>query len=122
MGGLDLTVFGLVENLLNTRNVIAVNPGTGLPHIGGTEFIGSRNPQITDNFFIDRVLSGFPVALTDIVEEWRDEFARQDLNGDGEITLEESQETAFRAASGQINRPLNYGSPRQIRFGAEIRF
>ena len=113
-------MFGPVENFLNTRNVIAVNPGTGLPSISGTEFIDSRNPQITDNFLMEGT-TGFPIALTDIVEEWRDEFSRQDLDGDGKITLEESQETVFapRAAS---NPPLNYGAPRQVRFGAEIRF
>jgi hypothetical protein len=57
-----------------------------------------------------------------VLAEWRDEFSLQDLTGDGTITLEESQETAFRGAIATSNVPLNYGSPRQIRFGAEIRF
>jgi outer membrane receptor protein involved in Fe transport len=122
VGGLDLTVFGFVENILNTRNVIAVNPGTGLPNIGGTEFIDSRNPIIPVNFTADGTPAGFPLALTDIDEEVRGEFSRQDLNGDGTITLEESQETAFRGYIARSNSPLNYGAPRQIRFGAEIRF
>jgi hypothetical protein len=56
------------------------------------------------------------------VEEWQDEFSRQDLNGDGTITLEESQETFFRANVALSNSVFNYGEPRQIRFGAEIRF
>jgi hypothetical protein len=49
--------------------------------------------------------TGFPLNLTDdpltcpgcgiILTEWRDEFSLQDLNGDGTITLAESQETLF---------------------------
>ena len=122
MGGADLTLFTLVENVLNTENVIGVNPTTGLPNISGLEFTDSRNPQIPANFLNDEVLRGYPLALTDIKEEWRDEFSRQDLNGDGTITLEEGQETAFRGYIAQSNPPLHYGAPRQIRFGAEIRF
>ena len=122
VGGLDLNVFGLVENILNTRNVIAVNRRTGLPNIGGWEFVWSRNPIIPANFTADGTPAGFPLALTDIDEEVRGEFSRQDLNGDGVITLEESQETALLGAIAQSNSPLNYGPPRQIRFGAEIRF
>ncbi|HYO47931.1 MAG TPA: TonB-dependent receptor [Gemmatimonadota bacterium] len=122
MGGLDLTVFTLVENVLNTRNVFAVYSRTGLPNITGLEFINSRNPPIPVNTTSDGTPAAFPVALTDIEEEMRDEFSRQDLDGDGMITLEESQETAFRAYNARNNSPLHYGSPRQIRFGAEIRF
>jgi hypothetical protein len=93
-----------------------------MPDIGGKEFIDSRNPIIPVNFTADGTPAGFPLALTDIEEEWRDEFSRQDLDGDGVITLEESQETAFRGAIAQSNSPLNYGSPRQIRLGVEVRF
>ena len=46
----------------------------------------------------------------------------RDLDGNGTITLEESQETLFRAEIATSNSALNYGEPRQIRFGAEIRF
>jgi hypothetical protein len=122
VGGLDLRVFGLVENFLGTRNVIVVNSATGLPNLAGTEFVDSRNPRIAEGFLVERVVRDFPIALGEILPEWRDEFSRQDLDGDGLITLEESQETAFRAEVARTNVPLNYGSPRQIRFGAEIRF
>jgi Ca2+-binding EF-hand superfamily protein len=68
------------------------------------------------------VATGFPVALDDVIEEWRDEFSRQDLDGDGSITLEESQETMFRARRSLSNVPFNYGEPRQVRLGVELRF
>jgi hypothetical protein len=129
---LDLSVFGLVQNFLNTENIVAVNSNTGLPDLDGTEFEDSRNPQIPANFLVEGSATGFPLNLTDdplvcpdcgvILAEWRDEFSLQDLNGDGTITLEESQETLFRAEIGRSNSPRFYGEPRQIRFGAEIRF
>jgi hypothetical protein len=122
VGGLDLSVFGLVQNFLDNVNVIAVNPITGLPDVGGTEFEDSRNPQIPANFLVEGATTGFPLAVDDIVEEWRDEFSRQDLDGDGTITLAESQETFFRGNKAVSNIPFNYGAPREIRFGAEIRF
>jgi hypothetical protein len=122
VGGLDLGVFGLVQNFLNTQNVVAVNATTGLPDRDGLEFEDSRNPQIPGNFLVEGAAAGFPLAVSDIVTEWQDEFSRQDLNGDGMITLEESQETFFRANVALSNSVFNYGEPRQIRFGAEIRF
>jgi hypothetical protein len=119
---LDLSVFGLVQNFLNHENIVAVNPITGLPDVGGTEFEDSRNPQIPANFLVEGASTGFPLEVSDVVPEWRDEFSLQDLNSDGTITLAESQETFFRGNRALNNTPLNYGEPRQIRFGAEIRF
>ena len=60
--------------------------------------------------------------MDDILPEWQDEFSQQDVNGDGTITLAESQDTFFLGNVALNNSPLNYGEPRQIRFGAEIRF
>jgi hypothetical protein len=132
VGGVDLSVFGLVQNFLNHVNVIAVNTNTGLPDLGGTEFEDSRNPQIPANFLEEGSATGFPLNLTDdplvcpdcgvILAEWRNEFSLQDLDGDGIITLAECQETLFRAEIGRSNSPRFYGEPRQIRFGAELRF
>jgi hypothetical protein len=119
---LDLSVFGLVQNFLNHENIIAVNAITGLPDVGGTEFEDSRSPQIPADFLVEGAATGFPLAVSDIVEEWQDEFSRQDLDGNGTITLAESQEVLFRGNRALNNSPLNYGEPRQIRFGAEIRF
>ena len=65
---------------------------------------------------------GFPLELDDVLAEWRDEFSLPDLDGNGTITLEESQETFFRGNIAFNNSAFNYGEPRQIRFGAEIRF
>ncbi|HYO45080.1 MAG TPA: TonB-dependent receptor [Gemmatimonadota bacterium] len=122
VGGMDLSVFGLVQNFLNHVNVVAVNSTTGLPDRDGLEFEDSRNPQIPGNFLIEGAAVGFPLEVSDVLAEWQDEFSRQDLNGDGTITLEESQETLFRGQIAVNNTPFNYGEPRQIRFGAEIRF
>jgi hypothetical protein len=119
---LDLSVFGLVQNFLNHENVLVVNSITGLPDVGGTEFEDSRNPQIPGNFLVEGATAGFPLALDNVLAEWQDEFSRQDLNGDGTITLAESQETFFRGNIAVSNSAFNYGEPRQIRFGAEIRF
>jgi hypothetical protein len=119
---LDLSVFGLVQNFLNHENIVVVNTITGLPDVGGTEFEDSRNPQIPGNFLVEGATVGFPLEVSDILPEWQDEFSLQDLNGDGTITLAESQETFFRGNIALSNSPLNYGEPREIRFGAEIRF
>jgi outer membrane receptor protein involved in Fe transport len=122
LGELDLGIFTLVENFLNRTNVLAVHPESGRPDMTGFEFTNSRDPQIPGTFRVEGAPPGFPVALSDIVEEWRDEFARQDLDGDDVITLEESQETGFRGLRAVSNSPLQYGAPRQIRFGVELRF
>ena len=61
---LDLSVFGLVQNILNHTNIVAVNPITGLPDVGGTEFEDSRNPQIPGNFLVEGATTGFPLAVT----------------------------------------------------------
>ena len=119
---LDLSVFGLVQNFLNHENVVAVNAITGLPDVGGTEFEDSRNPQIPGNFLVEGATTGFPLEVSDVLPEWQDEFSLQDLDGNGTITLAESQETFFRGNRALSNSALNYGEPRQIRFGAEIRF
>jgi hypothetical protein len=115
-------VFGVVQNFLNHENVIAINATTGLPDRDGLEFEDSRNPQIPGSFLVPNAATGFPLAVSDILPEWQDEFSRQDLDGDGTITLAESQETLFRAERAISNSVFNYGEPRQIRFGAEIRF
>jgi hypothetical protein len=122
VGNLDLSVFGLVQNFLNRTNVVAVNSTTGLPDRDGLEFEDSRNPQIPGNFLVEGAAAGFPLEVSDVLPEWQQEFSLQDLNGDGTITLAESQETFFRGNVAFNNTPLNYGEPRQIRFGAEIRF
>ena len=122
IGGVDLSVFGLVQNFLNHVNVIAINETTGQPDRDGLEVEDSRNPQIPGNFLVEGATTGFPLEVSDILPEWQDEFSHQDLNADGTITLEESQETLFRAEVATSNSVFNYGEPRQIRFGAEIRF
>ena len=62
---MELGVFGLVQNFLNHENVVNVNPVTGLPDVGGTEFEDSRNPQIPANFLVEGSPTGFPLNLTD---------------------------------------------------------
>ena len=66
-------------------------------------------------------------------ENFRDLLANQDLDGDGVITEDESSETLRRALIGFDREgnfiagtvgdsPLNYGAPREIRFGVQFRF
>jgi hypothetical protein len=122
VGAIDLLAFAYVRNFLDRENVLRVNESSGLPDRSGLEFTDSRNPSIPGEFLLPGVVSGFPFALDDVVEEWRDEFSRQDLDGDGSITLEESQETMFRAERSLSNSPFHYGEPRQVRLGIELRF
>ncbi|HUF89484.1 MAG TPA: TonB-dependent receptor, partial [Gemmatimonadota bacterium] len=120
LGSAQVEVFTLVKNVLDRVNVLWVESRTGLPDQSGLEFVESRNPQISSRFRREESPAGFPVALTDILEEWRDEFSRQDLDGDGIITLAESQETLFRAGIASTNHALRYGEPRQVRFGVQF--
>jgi hypothetical protein len=122
VGAIDLVAFAYVQNFLDQVNVLRVNEASGLPDRSGLEFTDSRNPSIPGEYLLPGVATGFPVALDDVVEEWRDEFSRQDLDGDGSITLEESQETMFRAKRSLSNSPFHYGEPRQVRLGIELRF
>jgi hypothetical protein len=122
VGAIDLVAFAYVRNFLDRVNVLRVNEASGLPDRSGLEFTDSRNPSIPGEYLLPGVATGFPVALDDVVGEWRDEFSRQDLDGNGSITLEESQETLFRAEVAQSNVPFNYGEPRQVRLGIELRF
>ncbi|HUP00560.1 MAG TPA: TonB-dependent receptor, partial [Gemmatimonadota bacterium] len=133
-GALDLEVFGSVINFLGIENVVNVNPTTGRPDRSGFEDQLSRTPVIPSSFLTEDSPGTFPFTIeTDIVPEFQSRFARQDLNGDGTITLEEAQESLRQAliasgsgatfsAGGTGDSPFNYGAPRQFRFGAEIRF
>ncbi|CAN5172533.1 hypothetical protein BH18GEM1_BH18GEM1_20790 [soil metagenome] len=130
----DFEVFGQVLNFLDIENTLAVSPTTGRPDRTGFEDNLSRTPTITSGFRTAGSSEDYPfVIATDIRPEFQSRFARQDLNGDGTITLVEGQETLRQAliASGQGasfslgsagDSPFNYGEPRQWRFGAEIRF
>ncbi len=130
----DFEVFAQVLNFLDIENIVAVSPTTGRPDRTGFEDNLSRSPTITSGFRTADSNQDYPfVIATDILPEFQSRFARQDLNGDGTITLAEGQETLRQAliASGQGasfslgsagDSPFNYGEPRQWRFGAEIRF
>ncbi len=133
-GALDFEVFASVINFLDIDNVVRVNETTGRPDRTGFEDERSLDPRIADNFLTDASDGDYPFDIEqEIIEEWRDEFGRQDLDGDGTITLEEGQESLRQAniASGQAGNfqgavfgdsPYNYGEPRQYRFGVELRF
>jgi hypothetical protein len=93
----------------------------------------SSTPTIPADFLTDPEAT-FPFTIeTDIVEEFRSEYAQQDRNGDGVITFEEARETLREAKqatgdgadfiAGNVgDSPTNYGEPRQYRFGVELRF
>ena len=129
----DFEVFALVLNFLDIENVLAVSPTTGRPDRTGFEDNLSQMPVIPSSFKLPGAPTGFPIDLDQLVPEFRDRFALQDLDGNGTIELAESRESLRQAliASGSGatfslgstgDSPYNYGEPRQVRFGAEIRF
>ncbi|HUP19884.1 MAG TPA: TonB-dependent receptor [Gemmatimonadota bacterium] len=139
---LHVDLFAVVENFLDIKNVINVNPTTGRPDRTGFEETLSRTPVISSRFAVEGGSTTFEtravcpaaacVPLDQIIPEYRATFARQDLDGNGVIELAEAQEALRRAliasGSGGPNAgqtgdfPFNYGEPRQFRFGAELRF
>ncbi|MGH7587266.1 MAG: TonB-dependent receptor [Gemmatimonadota bacterium] len=132
--GLGVEVFASVINFLDIENIVRINETTGRPDRTGFEDERSQDPVIGNQFQIEGGDGEYPFDLDqDILEEFRVEFGRQDLNGDGTITLEEGRESLRQSliASGQAGNfqgavfgdsPYNYGEPRQVRFGAELRF
>jgi hypothetical protein len=134
LGDFGFEVFATVENFLDVENVVRVNAGSGEPDITGFEDQLSVTPNIPVIYRTDGSGPGdFPVAVTSLTEDFRDRFARNDLNGDGIITLAEAQENLLNAlvASGSGadftigdvgDSPYNYGTPRLFRFGVEVRF
>ncbi|MDX1660161.1 MAG: carboxypeptidase-like regulatory domain-containing protein [Gemmatimonadota bacterium] len=132
--GLDLSVFTVIQNFLDVENVVRVHATTGRPDVSGFE--REDTPNIPSDFRVEGA-SGLgpnsPVSLDDIRPEFQADFAKWDLDNDGFITFAEGQEILFEArrVAGIIggtnaavfgDDPANYGEPRQIRFGAEIRF
>ena len=56
-----------------------------------------------------------------MLAEWRDEFSLQDLNSDGTITLEESQETFFpQRGVQQLGLQLRRAAPDPVRSGDPV--
>jgi len=132
--GADLEFFAGILNFLDINNVLEVNGTSGQPDVTGFEDQFSITPTIPVNFRTDGSGPGdFPIAVSDLDPDFQDEFARQDFNGNGSITLEEAQRALRNAklASGDGadfiagntgDSPLNYGTPRRYRFGVEFRF
>ena len=120
--GLHLDLFAVVKNFLDIENVLNVHATSGQPDRFGDEVQVSRTPMIPFKYFEEGVRLDFPVALDDIRPEFRGGVARQDLDGNGVITLEEGQEALRRALVSNNDWPFNYGEPRQVRFGVELRF
>jgi outer membrane cobalamin receptor len=139
-GTLGFDVFAQIENFLDIKNVIDVHATTGRPDVSGFEFDDA--PRVPTEFLAEGVAAAFPYRVQDVIESTddpvnpipiRSRIAKQDLNGDGLITEAEAAEILFEArrVSGVIggtnatvvgDSPFNYGAPRQIRFGVEVRF
>ncbi len=132
--GMDLEFFAGILNFLDINNVLEVNGTSGQPDVTGFEDQFSVTPTIPVIFRTDGSGPGdFPLAISDIEEDFQDEFSRQDFNRDGSITFEEAQRALRNAklASGDGadfiagntgDSPFNYGTPRRYRFGVEFRF
>jgi hypothetical protein len=88
------------------------------PELGPRE---SRTPIIHVNFVEEGASTDFPMSLDDSRPGFRHGIARQDLDRDGTITLDEGQEALRRAEIWLNDSPYNYGEPRQVRFGVELR-
>jgi outer membrane receptor protein involved in Fe transport len=133
-GALDLELFASVINFLDIENVLLVNPSSGRPDATGFEDAQSQTPVIPNDFLTEGAPETFPFNLqTDIVEDFRDEIAQQDRNGDGIVSLQEAQLALREAkqatgdgadfiAGNNGDSVFNYGEPRQYRFGVELRF
>ncbi len=134
LGDLGFEVFATVENFLDVKNIINVNSGSGEPDVSGIERRLSASPTIPEIYRTDgSAAADYPVAVSALAPEFRARFAKQDDDGDGVISLAEAQENLYEAlvASGSEasfigigvgDSPFNYGTPRLIRFGAEIRW
>jgi hypothetical protein len=146
----DFEVFAQVNNFLDVENVVGVNPTSGRPDVTGFEELLSASPRIPTELRLPGGRDLLPVfkpgiepdfegawqvRVEDLTDEFRPLVGRQDIDGDGIITSEESRErlrqliravgpggTTQASAGLSGNSPYNYGTPRQIRFGAEIRF
>jgi outer membrane receptor for ferrienterochelin and colicin len=120
---LTLDLFIDARNVFDNKNALQVNPASSSPDQSGFERQNSETPFIAPAFKVEGATEGFPLPLDQILPEFRDAFGRQDLDGDGVIALEEAQETLFLAnVAGGGASVFNYREPRQVRFGAEIRF
>lgn len=127
--GFDVEVFTSVINFLDIENVAGINPTTGQPNVTGVENQLSQTPLIPGTFKLEGAPDGLPINVDQLVEEFRDEMARQDLDGDGTVTLEEAQ-TRLRQAlqatgSGgigfrRLSVPLRRAAPVDLRSGDRL--
>lgn len=130
--GLDLSVFTVVQNFLDAENVLFVHEATGRPDVTGLE----RDDQasLPADWVVEDGTRDFPFSVEDnILPGFQDDVSKWDLDRNGIVTRAEAEELLFEArrVAGECGRanlncqgdnPFNYGEPRQIRFGAEIRF
>ncbi len=121
--GASVDLFLLVNNVFVRSNVLGLHPTTGLVGLGGLEGVQAANPQVRRDFIQPGALASFPLAVSDILPQYQAAMSRQDLDGDGVITLMEAQTSLFRAIVGSgSDTPSFYGSPMTMRFGVEYRF
>jgi hypothetical protein len=120
--GLDLDLFMDIRNLFDRVNIRRVSAVTGRPDRSGFED-SAGPPRINREFTEEGTPTEFPIGVDQIKPEFRDAIGKQDLDGDGVITFDEASESLVNALiAGTADSVFNYGEPRQVRFGAEIRF
>jgi hypothetical protein len=141
LGGLDYTAFADIRNLLGTENLSArqVDPfgnsgvTNGVYNTTGSPFTDG----LTVSDALDYLGIGSPEDYVDPSqrepsdidgdgdrdEADRAEFIRRlDMNGDGQVTLEEELAMAILAHGAFDANPEHFDIPRLVRFGLEIRF
>jgi hypothetical protein len=103
LGGVGLALNIDISNLLNTENVVQVQPQTGLPNTTG------------------RVITEYEVWYGGMFGDYGYHPAR-DYNHDGYISRAEAYDSYLRAYADRYDLPTYYGAPRKIRVGLSLSF
>ncbi len=101
-GSLDFSLFGIVRNLLNTENVVSVYSSGGLPDRSDSY----PKPKWDESHY---------TALYESKEDYYKERY-------GWKTPKDMYDANVEDWSRYYNTPLNYGNPRIIRVGIELKF
>ena len=111
IGPIQLSLVGEIFNVLNRKNIEDVFMRSGRPDDSGL----LQGVDVEDFNYSEALADQYRVGGT-----YYD--PRQDLNGDGTVTPQERYDTFVMFVQDYMDDPLNYGAPRQFRFGLELNF